>query len=64
MDETWKLQKDIGRLGSWARKWGIRFQPVECKMMQLAKKGNKLEASYTLDADQFLRMLNASNSSV
>ena len=30
-----KLQKDIDRLGSWARKGGMRFQPVKCNMMQL-----------------------------
>ena len=29
-----KLQKDIDRLGSRARKWGMRFQPVKCNMMQ------------------------------
>ena len=33
-----KLQKDIDRLGSWAKKWGMRFQPVKCNMMQLTKK--------------------------
>ena len=32
-----KLQKDIDRLGIWARKWGMRFQPVKCNMMQLTK---------------------------
>ena len=26
-EDTMKLQRDIGRLGCWARKWGIRFQP-------------------------------------
>ena len=29
-EDTLKLRKDIGRLGSWARKWGMRFQPVIC----------------------------------
>ena len=27
VEDTVKLQKDIDRLGSWARKWGMRFQP-------------------------------------
>ena len=26
-EDTLKLQRDIDRLGSWARKWGMRFQP-------------------------------------
>ena len=34
---TLKPQKDIDRLGIWARKWGMRFQPVKCNMMQLTK---------------------------
>ena len=34
VEDTVKLQKDIDRLGSWARKWGMRFQPVKCNMMQ------------------------------
>ena len=29
-EDTMKLQSDIHRLGSWARKWGMRFQPVKC----------------------------------
>ena len=37
-EDTIKLQRDIDRLGSWARKWGMRFQPVKCNMMQLSKK--------------------------
>ena len=45
-----KLQKDIDRLGSWARKWGMRFQPVKCNMMQLTKKlTNKIQASFTIE---------------
>ena len=27
-EDTLKLQRDIDRLGSWARKWGMRFQPA------------------------------------
>ena len=49
IDDTLKLQKDIDRLGIWARKWGMRFQPVKCNMMQLTKKHNKIQASYTLE---------------
>ena len=49
IDDTVKLQEDIDRLGCWARKWGMRFQPVKCNMMQLTKKHNKIQASYTLE---------------
>ena len=45
-EDTMKLQRDIDRLGSWARKWGMRFQPVKCNMMQLIRK--RIPASYTL----------------
>ena len=48
IEDTLKLQKDIDRLGIWARKWGMRFQPVKCNMMQLTKKHNEIDASYTL----------------
>ena len=33
IEDTVKVQKDIDRLGSWARKWGKRFQPVKCNMI-------------------------------
>ena len=36
--DTLKLQRDIDRLGNWARKWGMSFQPVKCNMMQLTRK--------------------------
>ena len=36
-EDALKLQKDIDRLGSWARNWSMRFQPVKCKMIQLTK---------------------------
>ena len=50
VEDTLKLQKDIDLLGSWARKWGMRFQPVKCTMMQLTNKRiNKIVASYTLE---------------
>ena len=48
--ETMKLQRDIDRLGSWARKWAMRFQPVKCNMMQLTRKRiKKIHASYILE---------------
>ena len=47
---TLKLQKDIDQLGCWARKWGMRFQPVKCNMMQITRKRiKKIHASYTLE---------------
>ena len=50
VEDTVKLQKDINRLGSWARKWGMRFQPVKCNMMQLTnKRTSKIQASYKLE---------------
>ena len=49
-EDTLKLQRDIDRLANWARKWGMRFQPVICNMMQLTRKHlNKIQASYTLE---------------
>lgn len=33
-----KLQEDIDKLGAWARKWGMRFQPIKCNMMKLTRK--------------------------
>ena len=49
-ENTLKLQRDIYRLGSWARKWGMRFQPVKCNMMQLTnKRSSKIQANYTLE---------------
>ena len=48
-EDTLKRQKYIDHLGSWARKWGMRFQPGKCNMMQLTKTLNKIHASYTLE---------------
>ena len=49
-EDTVKLQRDIDRLGAWARKWGMRFQPVKCNMIQLTRKQiKKVHASYTLE---------------
>ena len=45
-EDTIKLQRDIDRLGSWARKWAMRFQSVKCNMRQLTKKRiKKIHAS-------------------
>ena len=47
-EDTIKLQRDIDRLGSLARKWGMRFQPAKCNVMQLTRKRiKKIHASYT-----------------
>ena len=44
-----KLQADIDRLGNWARKWGMGFQPVKCNIMQITRKRiKKINASYNL----------------
>ena len=49
-EDTIKLQRDIDRLASWTRKWGMRFQPAKCNMMQLTRKRIKrIHASYTLE---------------
>ena len=49
-EDTIKLQRDIDRLGSWARNWGMRFQPVKCNLMQLTRKRiKKIYDSYTLE---------------
>ena len=49
-EDTVKLQRDINRFGRWARKWGTRFQPTKCNMMQLTRKRvKKVIAIYTLE---------------
>ena len=49
-EDTLKLQKDIDQLGCWARKWGMRFQPIKCNMMQITRKEiKKIHASYLLE---------------
>ena len=37
-EDTVKFQEDIDRLACWARKWGMRFQPVKCNIMQITKR--------------------------
>ena len=40
----------IDRLGKWARKWGMRFLPIKCNMMQLIRKWVKRVIEiYTLE---------------
>ena len=47
-EDTLKLQKAIDQLGCWPRKWGMRFQPVKCNMMQITRKRIKtIYSSYT-----------------
>ena len=49
-NDSLKNQKDVGRLGFWARKWGMRFQPVKCSIMQITRKiTNKTETYYILE---------------
>ena len=49
-EDTTKLQKDIDQLGKWARKWGMRFQPVKCNIMKLTRKRiKKINAVYSLE---------------
>ena len=49
-EDTVKLQEDIDRLGSWARSWGMRFQPVKCNIMQITRKRiKKINVSYNSD---------------
>ena len=49
-EDTVKLQADIDRVSSWARKWGMQFQPVKCNIMKITKKWIKMiTASYNLE---------------
>ena len=42
--------QDNDQLGKWARKWGMRFQPVKCNNMQLTRKLiKKINAVYSLE---------------
>ena len=53
-EDTSKLQKNIDQLGKWARKWGMRFQPVKCNIMQLTRKRiKKINAVYPLEGTVF-----------
>ena len=43
------LQNYIVKLGSWARKWGMRFQPIKCNMMKQTRKNHYIDFDYQLD---------------
>ena len=59
IEDTLKLQRNIDRLGNWARKWGMRFQPGKCNMVQLTKQlTNKIQASYILDGTVLVNVEN------
>ena len=48
-EDMMKVQADIGRFVCWARRWGMRFQPVKCSKMQITRKRiKKINASYAL----------------
>ncbi|MFI0416645.1 MAG: reverse transcriptase domain-containing protein [Candidatus Thiodiazotropha sp.] len=38
IEDTVKFHENKDRLGSWARRWGMRFQLVKCNIMQVARK--------------------------
>ena len=49
-EDTMKLQRDIDRLGCWGRKLCMRFQPVNCNMVQVTRKRiKKNHVLYTLE---------------
>ena len=49
-EDTVKLHADLDRLGCWAGRWGLRFQPDKCNIMQITRKQiKKINASYTLE---------------
>ena len=45
-EDTLKLKEDVDILGCWARKWGMRFQPAKCNMMQITRKQIKKESCF------------------
>ena len=50
IEDTVKHLEDVDRLGCWARKWDMRFQPVKCNIMQITRKRiKKINASYNLE---------------
>ena len=49
-----RLQEDIDKLGDWADRWGMRFQPVKCNMMQLSRKRSSIKNKYTLKGTELI----------
>ena len=49
-----RLQEDIDKLGDWADRWGKRFQPVKCNMMQLSRKRSSIKHKYTLKGTELI----------
>jgi hypothetical protein len=50
IEDCEKLQTDINKLGEWARKWGMQFQPVKCNMMKLTcKRKHHIDYNYKLE---------------
>ena len=60
-EDTLKVQKDIDQLGCWARKWGMRFQPVKCNMMQITRKRIKRPMLHILWRKRSSKMSKASS---
>ena len=54
--DTHILQNDIDKLGYWARKWGMRFQPKKCNVMQLSKKKTTINKTYTLEGTPLVKL--------
>ena len=58
-------EKDIDQLGKWAGKWGVRFQPVNCNMMQLTRKRiKKINAVYSSEGTVLENVDNIKNLSL
>ena len=59
--DTVKLQSDIDRFGSWARNWGMRFQPVKCNMCNWQENRSTRSMLHTPWRELTLKTLKALN---
>ena len=50
------LQSDISKLGQWADAWGMKFQPVKCKIMSISRKHNPIYVKYVLNGVELTRV--------